>query len=736
MAAVRSLVTAVVWLAGWTLLAGVIVHADDAPPPIGQFLSLNSPLDDRVLSHIKRVAEDLERRATEQKTTGVLVLEIPQGTTPFPHIQALTRYLTSSAVGSLRTVAWVSETVTGPNVLVALSCQDIVMHPDAQLGDLGRGQPLEQEDQQIILALAQKRHNAKVSTALVKSMMDPQEELWRIRIGNDDKAETRAVTRSELDTLRQTGVVVEHAETIKDAGVLGVYGGNQARNWDILVSNVANNRPDVARLYNLPREALREIPTETARRKVRLIRIEDEIEFVLESFLERQISRAVNSGADTIIFEIDSPGGLLLASINLAQRIAELDPKKVRTVAWVPDKALSGAAIIALGCDDIYLKPEAKIGDAGPIEMQQGGQFERAPEKILSPLRAALKTLAEKKGRPVALCEAMADRQLKVFQVTHRDTGRVWYMSEAEIQASAGEWIQGPQVREANGELLLTVEGNRAHELKLAEKPVHDLNELKERLGLPADIRLNPVQKNWVDVTVFLLNTPGMTVLLIVMGVAFIYLEAHFPTSLFGILSLLCFALFFWSRFLGGTADGLEITLFLLGAGCLAMEIFVVPGFGVFGISGILMMLASMIMASQSFGNLEPLEDLYLLSRTMGTFLAAMVAVGVVGLVLSRFLPHVPLFDGMVLAPPNAPRDQREPRLAPEWRSPDASASATLMGDMVGRYGETISLLRPAGKARIDGRVVDVVSNGPFIPEGRSIQVVQVSGNRIVVTEA
>lgn len=736
MTGVRSLVTAAIWLASWSLLAGVIVRADDAPQPIGQFLSLNSPLDDRVLSHIKRVAEDLERRAAEQKTTGVLVLEIPQGTTPFPHIQALTRYLTSSAMGSLRTVAWVSETVTGPNVLVALSCQDIVMHPDAQLGDLGRGQPLEPEDQQIILALAQKRHNAKVSTALVKSMMDPQEELWRIRIGNDDKAETRAVTRSELDTLRQTGVVVEHAETIKDAGVLGVYGGNQARNWDILVSNVAANRPDVARLYNLPREALREIPDETARRKVRLIRIEDEIEFVLESFLERQISRAVNSGADTIIFEIDSPGGLLLASINLAQRIAELDPKKVRTVAWVPDKALSGAAIIALGCDDIYLKPDAKIGDAGPIEMQQGGQFERAPEKILSPLRAALKTLAEKKGRPVALCEAMADRQLKVFQVTHRDNGRVWYMSEAEIQASAGEWIQGPQVREANGELLLTVEGNRAHELKLAEKPVHDLNELKERLGLPADIRLNPVQKNWVDVTVFLLNTPGMTVLLIVLGVAFIYLEAHFPTSLFGILSLLCFALFFWSRFLGGTADGLEITLFLLGAGCLAMEIFVVPGFGVFGISGILMMLASMIMASQSFGNLEPLEDLYLLSRTMGTFLAAMVAVGVVGFVLSRFLPHVPLFDGMVLSPPNAPRDQREPRLAPEWRSPDASASATLMGDMVGRYGETISLLRPAGKARIDGRVVDVVSNGPFIPEGRSIQVVQVSGNRIVVTEA
>lgn len=711
------------------------VRADDVPQPIGQFLSLSSPLDDHALSVVQRVAQDLQQRATEQKRTAILVLEIPAGTTPFPHVQAMTRFLTSNAVSSLRTVAWVPETVTGPNVLVALACREIVMHPDAQIGDLGRGQTLEPEDQQIILALAQKRHNPKVSTALVRSMMDPQEELWRIRVtnGTGDKPETRAVTRSELDALRQTGVVVENAETIKDAGVLGVYDGAQARNWDILVSNVAENRPAVAALYNLPREALRALPAESVKRRVRLIRVEGVIDQVQESFLERQISRAVNQGADTIIFEIDSPGGLLLASINLAQRIAELESRKIRTVAWVPETALSGAAIIALGCDDIYMKPTAKIGDAGPIEMKEGGQFERAPEKILSPLRAALKMLAERKGRPVALCEAMADRQLKVFQVTNRDNGRVWYMSEAEIQASGGEWTQGPQVREANGELLFTVEGVRAHEVKLAERPVHDLDELKTRLGLAADIRLMPVGKTWVDVTVFLLNTTGMTVLLIVLGVAFLYLEAHFPTSLFGILSLLCFALFFWSRFLGGTAGGLEIMLFLLGAGCLAMEIFVIPGFGVFGISGILLMVVSMIMASTSFGNLEPMEDMFQLAKTLGTFLGAMVAVGVMGVILSRFLPHVPLFEGLVLAPPTAGNHSAEPQLAPQWLPSQSSPGGG--SELVGRQGESLSLLRPAGKARIDGRIIDVVSNGPFIPEGRTIQVMQVNGNRIVVME-
>ncbi len=710
------------------------VRAEDVPQPIGQFLSLNSPLDDHALSVVQRVAQDLQQRATEEKRTAILVLEIPQGTTPFPHVQAMTRFLTSNALSSLRTVAWVPDTVTGPNVLVALACRDIVMHPDAQLGDLGRGQTLEPEDQQIIMALAQKRHNPKVSPALVRSMMDPQEELWQARVvnGAGDKGETRAMTAAELETLRQTGVIVDDAKPIKGAGVLGVYGGAQARNWDILVSHLAENRPAVAALYNLPREALRAVSAESVKRKVRLIRVDGVIDSVQESFLERQISRAVNQGADTIIFEIDSPGGLLLASINLAQRIAELDDQKVRAVAWVPKMALSGAAIIALGCDDIYMTPTGKIGDAGPIEMREGGQFERSPEKILSPLRAALKMLAEKKGRPVALCEAMADRQLKVFQATNRDSGRVWYMSEAEIQASAGEWTQGPQVREANGELLLTVEGVRAHEIKLAERPVHDLEELKTRLGLAADMRLMPVGKTWVDVTVFLLNTTGMTVLLIVLGVAFLYLEAHFPTSLFGILSLLCFALFFWSRFLGGTAGGLEIMLFLLGSGCLAMEIFVIPGFGVFGISGILLMVASMIMASQSFGNLEPMEDIYQLTKTLGTFLAAMVAVGITGIVLSRFLPHVPLFDGMVLAPPVAGHSPTEPQLAPQWLP---SSSTGYGSDLIGKQGEALSLLRPAGKARIEGRMIDVISNGPFISEGRTIQVTHVNGNRIVVME-
>ena len=723
------------WLAATATLFSLSTAAENgaddkaAKGPIGQFLTVTSPIDDRVVARISNVAQKLQHQAVQEQREAILVLEIPAGTSGFHHVQALSRALTSNQLSQVRTVAWVPQTVTGPNVLVALSCREIVIHPDAELGDIGRGKPLEPEDQQIALAIAQKRHNPRVSTALVQAMIDPAEQVWRVRTKtNGGNVETRTVTRGELESLRNTGMVIESAEIIKEAGTLGVFRGATARNLEVLVTNTATTRPDIAALYNLPREALREPPQEREYRQVRVIRLEGMITTLQQTFIERQIQRAVQAGAELLLFEIDSPGGELLASTNLAKTIADLDPQKVRTIAYVPKMAISGAAIVALGCDEIYLHPDAKIGDAGPIALGPGGQFERAPEKILSILRVDMKLLAEKKGRPVALAEAMADRELKVFQAVNRDTGRVWYLSEEEIRAAGGEWIAGPQVREANGDLLLTVDGRRAHELLLAEQPVNDFEELRGRLGIAAEMRLVAVEQTWVDTLVFVLNRPGVTILLFVLGLSCLYLEFQFPSGILGILAVVSFALFFWSRFLGGTAGWLEIILFLLGMGCLAMEIFVVPGFGVFGISGVLMVLASLVMASQTFGNWEPNADLYQLGRTMGIFVVAVIMVGVIGTVLGRFLPHVPLFEGALLTPP---QQAVEPRLRPsDVGADDARGSGE---SLLGKQGQSLSFLRPAGKARIDGRVVDVVSDGPFISEGAEVEVVQVTGNRVVV---
>jgi membrane-bound serine protease (ClpP class) len=427
-----------------------------------------------------------------------------------------------------------------------------------------------------------------------------------------------------------------------------------------------------------------------------------------------------------------------MTSMNLANAIADLKERKVRTVAYVPKQALSGAAIISMGCDEIYLHPDAIIGDAGGIELGREGKFEFVPQKLMEPLRVTLVNLAEKKRRPAALLVAMMDKSLAVYHVTNQKTGQISYMSDDEIHNSNGDWIKGDPIPEAGNDKLLTVNGRRAHELHVAEVPVNNLKDLQTRLGIPHDVSVAVSARTWVDTLIFVLNTGWATALLFVLGLISIYFELHFPSGLFGIFACVCFGLFFWSRFLGGTAGWLEVVLFLLGAGCLAIEIFVVPGFGVFGVSGVILCVFSLVLASQTFIIPHSASDVRELARSLGTLGSAVVGVIVLAALFSRYLPAMPLFNAMILTPPGTEGAHAdEPRLRPELAGPGAFQNPLLERDqsLIGRQGTAMTVLRPAGKAQIGDEFVDVVSEGPFISAGRRIEVLSVSGNRVVVRE-
>jgi membrane-bound serine protease (ClpP class) len=325
-----------------------------------------------------------------------------------------------------------------------------------------------------------------------------------------------------------------------------------------------------------------------------------------------------------------------------------------------------------------------------------------------------------------------------VFQVKNRKTGRIWYMSDAEIHASNGEWDKGLPVPESGANHLLTLTGNRAHELSLAEPPVRDFDDLKQRLGIPPEMNIVEAKRTWVDTLVFLLNTDVALFFLVVVGLVCIYLELHLMTGLLSIIAALCFALFFWSHFLGGTAGWLQVVLFLIGVVSLALEIFVFPGFGFFGLTGILLIFASLILASQTWGNFEPNSDYRHLSWTLGTLAGAIVSLIVVAMTASRFLPHVRVFDKLVLMPPGlADARHSGPRLRPDLADP-RHESGTFNEDLrllAGQEGTALTVLRPAGKAKINGRLVDVVSDGPYILPDSRIEIVEVSGNRVVVRQ-
>lgn len=703
--------------------------------PFGQFFTIGPKFDDGTVSALRTLALELQSRAVREDRDSLLVVEIAPGEARFGTSTDVARFLTSAEVARVRTVAWIPETVDGSRAVVALACHDIMMAPDAKLGDIGRGRTLDEVEMNFVRNIVDRRRNSRVSRGIAESMMNPAVSLLRVSVeAGENVREQRFVTKDELRLLQDTDVVIAETSTVKEPGSAGLFHAGDAEKSGFLVTKTAKTRAEVAAVLNLPLEALREKDPNAKEPRARVIALNGPIDRFLGSFVQREIRNAVADSVDTLILEINSPGGDKNVSESLAEQLSELDSTKITTVAWISKEALSGGALVALACDRIIMSADAQIGDIGVIALTApGGQFERAPEKIVSPFLQFAATLAKRKNRPPALLQAMIDKDLVVYQATSRKDGRITYMSEPELQAANDEWVKGPMVPESRPDVLLTLRGERAHELGLADLPCRDTDELMTRLGISDRTNMTPVKKTWVDGLVMTLNSGFGGFMLITLGIIFIYLELHLTTGFFAILATLNFSLFFWSRFLGGTAGTLELVLFLLGLGLFALEIFVIPGFGVFGVSGILLTLASLVMASHTFSGMTTSEKFHESMGSLGQLTAAMLTVIAVAVAINRFLPTMPFVKRLILTPPGfAAVSSGGPFLNPDLMS-DLHADSPVQ---IGEKGVSSSALKPSGKATFGDRYLDVVSDGAFIDPGMPVEVIRIAGPRIIVRAA
>jgi membrane-bound serine protease (ClpP class) len=467
-----------------------------------------------------------------------------------------------------------------------------------------------------------------------------------------------------------------------------------------------------------------------------LIRFEGEINPLLEQNLYRKLATARRYEPDLLVIEIDSPGGWVDSSLNLADRLRQVD--WARTVAFIPREAISGGAVMALGCDDIVMAPHAHLGDAGEIFLDENGVFRYVEEKTRSYLASKLRGLARAKGRSPALAEAMCDMDLAVYHVRHRTNGTDAYMSDQELKSEADpeQWERIKPVFGTGQKRFLTMDGSQAVEVGFAQGLVSSRGELKDHYGLSHDFIV--LEHTPVDTAVMILNAPLVTGLIIVIGLVALYVEFSLPgTFIGGMVAGLCFALFFWSRFLGGTAGWLELILFVAGLAFLGMELFVIPGFGVAGFSGILLLLASVIMASQSFVVPHSNRELNIMLTQVGIVGVSAVVFLITAGLISRYLGAIPLARALMLDLPQAATTPASavPSESIE-KSPSVSPPVSPAREVrVGDQGIADSLLRPAGKVQFGDRFVDVVSDGTFIDRGRPVRVVEISGNRVVVRE-
>jgi membrane-bound serine protease (ClpP class) len=299
-------------------------------------------------------------------------------------------------------------------------------------------------------------------------------------------------------------------------------------------------------------------------------------------------------------------------------------------------------------------------------------------------------------------------------------------MSEAELAAlkDAENWEKGKLVFESRKDHFLEVEGERAVEVQLASATVEDLDGLRQHY---AWVNLVTLEHTWTDTLVTILNNGWVTGLLLIAGLICLYVEFSAPSGIAGTVAGLCFVLFFWSRVLGGTAGWLEVVLFLFGTALVLVEIFLIPGFGFTGITGGLLIVASLVMASQRVVIPRTTYDMKELISALTALVGAGVGSVALAILLRRQFHLIPAFSGLVLMPPDP---EPSPVLADESQTESRGRQWLL-----GREGTTVTPLRPAGKARFEGESFDVVAEGSYIPPGRNIRVVEIIGSRVMVVE-
>ncbi|HSG09412.1 MAG TPA: NfeD family protein [Longimicrobiales bacterium] len=401
------------------------------------------------------------------------------------------------------------------------------------------------------------------------------------------------------------------------------------------------------------------------------------IELGLAPFIERSLQEAAAAGAGAVVLDIDTPGG----RVDAAERISDaITDAGVPVYAFVNRRAFSAGALIALSTERIYMRPGSVIGAATPVD----GSGTKAPEKIVSAMRSEMRALAEARNLDPAVAEAMVDEDVGIAGVVE-----------------AGK--------------LLTLTTEEAVALGYAQE-VEDFDALMSELGY-ADAPVVSTGVNWAERIVRFFSHPIVAPFLLSLGFLGLIAEIKTPSfGMAGIAGLLALALFFGSHLIVGLAGLEDVLVFGAGMVLLGVEVFVIPGFGLFGVLGSVGVVAGLYMAL--LGGLPTAPDF---TRAGMVLTTTILLILVSAWVVIRSLPgNSRLARSGVFLLTRTDRDV-------------GYESAPHRADLVGREGTALTDLRPAGTALIGDERVDVVSESEWIPAGTPVRVVTAEGYRHVV---
>lgn len=449
------------------------------------------------------------------------------------------------------------------------------------------------------------------------------------------------------------------------------------------------------------------------KRIVYVIPVHGVIDLGLSGFIDRMCEEAKEKNAGLVIFDIDTFGGRVDAATEICDSIAELGD--IPTSAFVTGEAWSAGALIALACKTIVMSPGSSIGSAEPRAGAMGEEL--TEEKAVSAIKAKFKAVAEKNGYSVKLAGAMVDKDIELVLIRD-EKGGIEILTADEWSAKDEKYkkkIKFHTVLNQKGKLL-NLTANEAKDLGLAKEVLDNREELIEFLGIK-DAEIVECRLVWSEVMVRFITHPIVSSLLLAVGFLGILFELKIPGwGLSGTLGLIALALFFWGHYLVGLANWIEIILCIFGVGLLLAEIFVIPGFGVAGVSGILLILISLYLALIKHPFEIPRRELLGAFYIIAYSFVLSIVIAVLGM---KLLPKSRVWKKLVL----------------EYKEDAAKgySQEKYWEKFIGEQGISVTPLRPAGKIQIGNEFLDVVTEGDFLDKGTVVQVAGIDGNRIIV---
>jgi membrane-bound serine protease (ClpP class) len=421
----------------------------------------------------------------------------------------------------------------------------------------------------------------------------------------------------------------------------------------------------------------------------------------LLAFLRRAVKTAESNEASAIIFDMNTYGGRLDTAADI---VNALNQTKIPTYTFINTNAGSAGALIAVATQHIFMAPVSAIGAAAPILPTGEDLPATAKEKTISYWSALIRGSATKNGHNPDVAEAFMnkDKEVKIGDRVVHPRGAVLTLNPQEA------------IERINGKPLL------------AEGVVDSISDLIKKAGLKG--KVFTIEPTGFEQVAFWIT--ALAPLLLLGGILGAYLEFKIPGAMWpGIISAICFALFFLGHYLAGLAGWEVVALFILGMVLVLIEIlFFAHSTIVFGVIGVFLMLASLLWTMiDRYPGQNFLPTGKMLAMPLLNMFIAIVGSFIVIALLARYLPRTSIYRRFALMDSNPPG----PSLVGVPRQ-----FATVLALAPGMQGTSVTVLRPSGKARFADHVVDVVTEGEFIAPQTPVTVIQTDGMRVVVKSA